>query len=84
MEDIPQPSNERYSVGDRVRIYLDSDDPDSEHHGLVCEITQVFTDDLDSETGRNLDAALYSLRDVETGEELPVSFRHRDLVPDSR
>ena len=82
MEDIPQPASERYKVGDRVRVYLASDDPDSKHHGRVCEVIQVTTDELDSETGRNLDSALYSLRDLETGQELPLSFRHRDLVPE--
>lgn len=81
MEDIPQPSSEKYSVGERVQIYIDPNDPDSDHHGKVCEVTEVFTDDLDSESGRDLDSHLYSLRDIETGQELPVSFRHRDLVP---
>ena len=84
MEDIPQPSNETYSIGERVRIYLDPDDPDSKHHGRVCEVTQVLSDDLDSETGRDLDSALYLVQDAETGQELPLSFRHRDLVPDGR
>ena len=81
MEDIPQPSNERYSIGDRVRIYLDSEDPDSEHHGRVCEVTDVLSDDLEAETGRATDSHLYEVEDVMTGQELPVSFRHRDLVP---
>jgi len=82
MEDIPQPSSESYSVGDQVRVYIDPDDPDSEHHGRVCEVVEVFTDQLESETGRAKDSHLYTLRDIETGQELPVSFRHRDLVPD--
>ncbi len=81
MEDIPQPSRDSYSVGDQVQIYIDSSDPDSRYHGIVCEIVEVLTDDLDSETGRTTDAYLYTLRDVETNEELPISFRHHDLVP---
>lgn len=81
MEDIPQPSPDSYSVGDRVRIYIGSDDPDSRYHGVVCEIIGVITDDLDSETGRSIDAYSYSLRDVQTDQELPISFRHHDLVP---
>jgi len=49
MEDIPQPSRDSYSVGDRVQIYIGSNDPDSRYHGVVCEITEVFIDDLGSE-----------------------------------
>ena len=81
MEDIPQPASDSYAVGDRVQIYISSDDPDSRYHGVVCKIIEVLTDDLDTETGRSTDAYSYTLLDVETGEELPISFRHRDLVP---
>jgi len=81
MEDIPQPSRGSYSVGDRVQIYIGSDDPDSRYHGSVCEIIEVLIDDLDSETGRTRDAYSYVLQSVETDEELPISFRHHDLVP---
>ncbi|AXR79639.1 hypothetical protein AArc1_3339 [Natrarchaeobaculum sulfurireducens] len=81
MENIPQPSRDSYSAGDRVIIYVGSDDPDSRFHGVVCEVVEVLTDDLDSETGRTTDACLYTLWDVETDEELPISFRHHDLVP---
>lgn len=81
MEDIPQPSRDSYSVGDRVQIYVGSDDLDSRFHGVVCEVVEVLTDDLDGETGRATDAYSYTLRDVETAEELPISFRHHDLVP---
>lgn len=81
MEDIPQPAGQAYSVGDRVQIYVSSDDQDSRFHGTVCEVLEVLTDDLDSETGRATDAYLYTLRDVETDEELSISFRHHDLVP---
>ncbi len=81
MEDIPQPASDPYIVGDRVKIYIGSDDPDSRYHGVVCEIVSVLTDDLGTETGRTLDAYSYTVQKVECGEELPISFRHRDLVP---
>jgi len=81
MEDVPQPASELYSVGDWVRVYIDSNDVDAQYHGVVCEVVEVFTDDLGVETGRTTDAHSYSLRDVETNEELPITFRHRDLVP---
>jgi len=81
MENIPQPSREPYSIGERVQIYLSCDDPDSQFHGAVCEVLKIITDDLDSETGRTTDAYSYTLRNVEIDEELPISFRHHDLVP---
>ncbi|WP_436909037.1 hypothetical protein [Halosimplex marinum] len=81
MEDIPQPATDPYSVGDRVRIYLDADDPDAELHGTVCEVVDVFVDDLGAETSRDLDAYAYDLRAVDSDRELSVPFRHRDLVP---
>ncbi|MCQ4334523.1 hypothetical protein KM295_13770 [Natronomonas sp. F2-12] len=83
MEDIPQPSSEPYASGDRVRVYVSSDDPDSQHHDLTVEIIDVLRDDLNSETGRDLDAYYYSVRDIETEEILPVQFRHHDLIPES-
>jgi len=81
MEDIPQPANEPYSVGDSVQIYLASDDPDNQYHGVVCEIIEIHEDNLGEETGRNTDAYSYTLCNAESGEELPISFRHHDLVP---
>lgn len=81
MKDIPQPSCEPYSVGDYVQVYVSSNDIDSRFHGIVCEITKIFTDDLGSETGRITDAYSYTLHDVDTDEKLPISFRHHDLVP---
>lgn len=81
MEDIPQPSSDAYTVGDRVKIYLDSSDPDAQYHGMVCEVLEVLADDLDAETERPIDSYSYILRGVETDEELPISFRHRDLIP---
>lgn len=55
MEDIPQPSDTPYEPGDRVRVYTAPDDPDSNHHNTVCEVVDVFNDDLDRDTGRDLD-----------------------------
>jgi len=81
LKDIPQPASEPYSVSDIVRIYLGPDDPDSRYHGMVCEITEVAIDDLDSQTGRSLDAYTYTVQSLETEEGIPISFRHRDLVP---
>ncbi|WP_336134229.1 hypothetical protein [Natronomonas amylolytica] len=84
MEDIPQPPTEPYSIGDRVWVYVSSGDPDSQYHGRVCEVVDILSDDLDIETGRATDAYSYIVEDMETKEELPVSFRHQDLVPDNR
>lgn len=81
MEDVPQPSTEPYSVGDQVQVYLGPDDPDARHHDRVCEVLDVLVDDLGTETERPLDAYSYTLRDIESEEKLPVSFRHRDIVP---
>jgi hypothetical protein len=82
MEDIPQPSDTPYSTGDRVCVYLSPDDPDSRFHGTVCEVVEVFTDNLDSETDRELDRYSYRVQRVDDYEMLPVQFRHTDLVPE--
>ena len=84
MSGVPQPSSDPYSVGDRVRVYVGSDDPDSRYHDSVCKVVEVLEDDLGVETGRDTDGYSYILRDVENERELPVSFRHRDLVPVDR
>lgn len=81
MQDIPQPSTEPYCVGDQVRIYVSPDDRDTRHHGRVCEVLDIVVDDLGTESERPLDAYSYTLRDTESGEKLPILFRHRDLVP---
>lgn len=65
MENIPQPSRSPYAVGDRVRLYLDPDDPDAHMHGTVCTVVDVETDDLNTETGRPMDAYSYTVRDLE-------------------
>jgi len=80
MEDIPQPSDTPYELGDRVRVYTAPDDSDSNHHNTVCEVVDVFEDDLDRDTGRDLDAYTYRLRTVDGGNILSVDFRHTDLV----
>jgi len=61
MKNIPQPSDNPYEAGDLVRIHLGEDDADAEFHGLVCVVIDRFRDDLDSETGRDLDAFSYRL-----------------------
>lgn len=81
MEDVPQPSRDQYSVGDQVQVYVGPTDLDSQYHGLVCEVVDVRIDNFNSETGRTNDAYLYTLKDAKTGEKLPISFRHQDLVP---
>lgn len=81
MENIPQPADTPYAVGDTVRIYLGEDDTDARFHGLVCEIVEDVPDDLGEESGRTLDNHQYELRRADTKEVLPISFRHFDLVP---
>lgn len=83
MENIPQPSSQPYEEGDRIRIYLSDDDMDAQYHGLVCEVIDDSPDDLGDMTGREVDSHHYDLKRVDTGERLPLSFRHADLVPES-
>jgi hypothetical protein len=83
MENIPQPSDSAYDVGQRVRIYLSDDDMDAQYHGLVCEIIGDEPDDLGELTGRDVDSHHYRLRRVDTDDELSPSFRHEDLVAES-
>lgn len=83
MENIPQPSDTSYEVGQRVRIYLSDDDMDAQYHGLVCEIIGDEPDDLGELTGRDVDSHHYRLRRIDTGGELSPSFRHEDLVAES-
>ena len=80
MAEIPHPSPDPYAVGDRVRIYLAPDDIDEQFHNTVCRVIDVNTDNLSTETERSLDSYSYVLRPVDHKEELPISFRHRDLV----
>ncbi|MCU4971140.1 hypothetical protein OB955_00105 [Halobacteria archaeon AArc-m2/3/4] len=82
MEDIPQPTSEPYEVGDKVRVYLGSDDPDNRFHNERCEVVDVFEDGLGEETGRELDRFSYRVRAINSGSVIPVQFRHSDLVPE--
>ena len=81
MENIPQPADTPYTVGDEVRVYVEEDDVDSRFHGLVCEVVDDIPDDFNKESGRALDKHHYELRRSNTNEILPISFRHFDLVP---
>lgn len=81
MEDIPQPSDEPYSIGDHVRVYISEDDPDAAHHNEEYIIAYRFEDDLNEETGRPLDRYSYRVRPINGGSPIPIQFRHRDLVP---
>ena len=76
MEDVPQPSSSPYCVNDDMSVYIGFDDPDGEYHGIRCEVVERFEDDLDRETERDLDRFSYVLRDIESGDILPVSLRH--------
>lgn len=82
MEDVPQPAPESYDIGDGVRVYLDPDDPDSQYHGVKGVVIDRFEDSLSEHTGREIDQYTYRVRKHDTGEILPVEFRHRDLVSD--
>jgi len=79
MEDIPQPSDEPYSLGNEVKVYLGEDDPDAEHHGTTGMVVDVLEDTLGDETERELDSVSYRIES--DGEEIDVWFRHRDLIP---
>jgi len=83
MENIPQPSDTPYQVGQRVRIYLSDEDIDSQYHGLVCEVIADEPDALNELTGRDIDRHHYRLCRVDNEDELPLSFRHEDLVPEA-
>jgi len=39
-----------------------------------CKVTEVLVDNLDSQTGRPLDAYSYTLQAAESGDELPIRF----------
>lgn len=77
---IPQPAPEPYEPGDQVRVYLGESDPDVEYHGTECVVVERLQDDLSVETDRELDQYSYRVETQGTGEELPVMFRHTDLV----
>ena len=77
---IPQPAPEPYDPGDEVRVYLGESDPDVEYHGTECVVVERLQDDLAVETDRELDQYSYRVKPQETDEELPMPFRHSDLV----
>jgi len=79
MEDVPQPADSPYSLGDDVRAYLSENDPDSQHHGKTGTVVEVLQDDLGAETERELDSFSYRIK-TEDGV-IDVWFRHSDLVP---
>lgn len=81
MQDVPQPANDPYEPGDRVRVYLSDRDSDARYHGVVGVVVERHRDELGETTGRRLDSYQYELRDTDSNERIPIEFRHRDLVP---
>lgn len=78
----PEPSTDRLDPSAHTAPdHSPYTDLDAHTHGTVYEITDVLTDDLDTETGRPTDAYSYRLQDLETDETLPMTVRHQDLVP---
>lgn len=61
----------------RVRTPCSGPQP---HRRGVFEVSDVLTDALDAETGRSLDAYSYILQKCDDETEIPVAFRHPDLV----
>jgi len=82
MNDDAQPADDPYAVGDRVRVRIADSDAESEFDGRLCRVEHAFTDGPDDPgDGREAARAAYRLSEADTGESLPVVFRHRDLVP---
>lgn len=85
MTDDPEPPDEPYEVGDCVQVRLADEDADSPFEDTVGRVVHVFTDEPgaepDPDADRELDRASYRLEDTESGEQLPIVFRHRDLIP---
>lgn len=77
---IPQPPPDPLSPGEHAEIYLGETDPDLEHHGTEVVVEERIEDELSAETGRSLDRFQYRVKNAATGEEIPVDFRHSDLV----
>lgn len=88
MTDDPEPANEPYEVGDRVQVRLADEDAESPLNDTIGRVVHVFTDEPGTESemsaDRELDRASYRLEDIESGEQLPVVVRHRDLIPASK
>lgn len=80
MADVPQPSPEPHEPGDEVRVYESESDPDDRFQGLVCTVVERLEEGSDAETEDDLDRYSYRLENADTGEELPTTFDHSDLV----
>lgn len=72
---------EPYAIGTEVEITIPGVDIDSRFDGVECEITGRTTDDLHKLTLNERDKYHYDVQQLETGESLPLSFRHDDLTP---
>ncbi|MFC6717948.1 hypothetical protein ACFQGT_09945 [Natrialbaceae archaeon GCM10025810] len=70
----------RFTVGDRVRVDIPNEvDPDHDrYHGRHGTVVEIFEDDAAEETGRELDAFLFT---IEFDSEDTMDFRGRDLRP---
>ena len=75
---VPQPSDEPYRVGDRVKVYC-LDGSDSYYHGSVGMVTNILKDSIEEETERGLDS--YRYRIEADGTKLDAQFPHQNLVP---
>lgn len=80
MADVPQPSPEPHEPGDEVRVYVSEADSDDHFQGLVCTVIERLKDRSATETDHDLDCYSYRLENADTGEELPDTFRHSDLI----
>lgn len=69
-----------YEPGDTVRIVLPTDDVDADYTGTECEVIDNTPDDLHKVTGVEHDKHHYKLRNIYTGDVLPLRFRHQDLT----
>jgi len=81
MEDVPQPADRPYEVGDVVEVQTPEEEGDARFNGRVCEVVDTLEDDFEDLTERELDRWSYRLRPVDGEEPLPVWFRHFDVVP---
>lgn len=82
MADVPQPAPEPYEPGDKVRVYVSEDDANDDVQGLVCIVIERLEEDpgSDGESRDDLDRYSYRVKNTNTGEELPTTFDHSDLV----
>lgn len=82
MADVPQPAPEPYVPGDEVRVYVSEGDADDDVQGLVCTVIERLEEDSDpaGESRDDVERYSYRVEDSDTGEELPTTFDHSDLV----